>query len=74
MELTKNIDKEYLEWIAELRKRYRQSHIKAAVKVNSEMLKFYWSIGKDITDRQYENKYGTHFYENLSRDLTFLKS
>ena len=70
MELTRNIDKEYLEWIAELSRRYRQSQIKAAVKVNSEMLKFYWSIGKDITDRQYENKYGTHFYENLSRDLS----
>ena len=70
MELTRNIDKEYLEWIAELSQRYRQSQIKAAVKVNSEMLKFYWSIGKDITDRQYDNKYGTHFYENLSRDLS----
>ena len=70
MELTRNIDKEYLEWIAELSQRYRQSQIKAAVKVNSEMLKFYWSIGKDITDRQYDNKYGSHFYENLSRDLS----
>ena len=70
MNLTRNIDKEYLEWIAELSQRYHQSQIKAAVKVNSEMLKFYWSIGKDITDRQYENKYGTHFYENLSRDLS----
>lgn len=37
MELTRNIDKEYLEWIAELSQRYRQSQIKAAVKVNSEM-------------------------------------
>lgn len=70
MELTRNIDKEYLEWISELSQRYRQSQIKAAVKVNSEMLKFYWSIGKDITDRQYDNKYGSHFYENLSRDLS----
>ncbi len=70
MKPTRNIDKEYLEWIAELSQRYRQSQIKAAVKVNSEMLKFYWSIGKDITDRQYDNKYGTHFYENLSRDLS----
>ena len=70
MELTKNIDKEYLAWIAELSQRYRQSQIKAAVKVNSEMLRFYWSIGKDITERQYDNKYGSHFYENLSRDLS----
>ena len=48
MELTRNIDKEYLEWIAELSQRYRQSQIKAAVKVNSEMLRFYWSISMTI--------------------------
>ncbi len=34
-------DKEYRHWINEIRGRYRQSQIKAAVKVNSEMLKFY---------------------------------
>ena len=48
MELTRNIDKEYLEWIAELSQRYRQSQIRAAVKVNSEMLRFYWSISMTI--------------------------
>lgn len=63
-------DKEYYDWIAELSSRYRQSQIKAAVKVNSEMLRFYWSVGKDIEERQFENKYGSHFYETLSRDLT----
>ncbi len=29
------IDKEYKHWISEIRGRYRQSQIKAAVKVNS---------------------------------------
>ena len=72
MDTTRSLDKEYLEWIAELSQRYRQSQIKAAVKVNSEMLRFYWTIGKDITDRQYDNKYGTHFYDNLSRDLSLV--
>lgn len=62
-------DKEYHDWIAELSARYRQSQIKAAIRVNSEMLRFYWSVGKDIEERKYENKYGSHFYENLSRDL-----
>lgn len=37
------IDKEYTEWISELSLRFRKSQIKAAVKVNSEMLHFYWS-------------------------------
>ncbi|MBQ6209849.1 MAG: DUF1016 family protein [Prevotella sp.] len=63
-------DKEYYDWIAELSTRYRQSQIKAAIRVNSEMLRFYWSVGKDIEERKFENKYGSHFYENLSRDLS----
>lgn len=64
-----HIDAEYKKWIQELSLRYRQSQIKASIRVNSEMLRFYWSIGKDIAEKQFDNKYGTHFYENLSRDL-----
>ena len=41
-------DNEYKEWIGELKQRIRQSQIKAAVKVNTELLKLYWSIGGDI--------------------------
>lgn len=62
-------DADYLHWIDDLKKRYQRSQIKAAVKVNSELLKFYWSVGKDIVERQYDNRYGSHFYENLSYDL-----
>ena len=64
-----HIDAEYKQWIQELSLRYRRSQIKASIRVNSEMLRFYWSIGKDIAEKQFDNKYGTHFYENLSRDL-----
>ena len=38
----------YLEWLHGLASRYRTSQIKAATTVNSEMLKFYWSLGADI--------------------------
>ena len=62
-------DKEYAQWIAELAKRYRSSQIKASIKVNDEMLRFYWSVGEDIEKRQFENQYGSHFYENVSKDL-----
>ena len=70
LESTNDFGKEYYDWISELSQRYRQSQIKAAVKVNSEMLRFYWSVGKDIAERKLDNKYGSHFYENLSRDLS----
>lgn len=36
------LDKDYLQWVQELCKRYQRCQIKAAVKVNQEMLRFYW--------------------------------
>ena len=64
-----HIDSEYKQWIQELKARYRRSQIKAAVKVNHEMLAFYWDLGRDIVARNAENKYGSGFYANLSQDL-----
>jgi len=63
------IDTEYKKWLKALALRYRKSQIKAAVKVNTEQLFFYLSLGKNIADRQEENIYGSNFYANLSRDL-----
>ena len=64
-----SINKEYAEWLKSLSQRFRQSQIKAAVKVNSELLKFYWSLGQDIVERDFENTYGSEFFKNLSIDL-----
>ena len=56
------LDKDYTLWVKELVKRYRSSQIKAAIKVNNEMLHFYWELGKDIEEKQADNKYGSKFY------------
>lgn len=63
------LDNDYLQWVKELCKRYRQSQVKAAVKVNHVVLQFYWELGKDICNKEAENKYGSKFYAALSRDL-----
>ena len=44
------IDEQYKKWISEVSKRFRQSQIKAMVKVNDEMLRFYWQLGKELHD------------------------
>lgn len=62
-------DAEYSRWIQELKERYRYSQIKAATQVNREMLRYYWSLGRDIVARDAENVYGSGFYRNLSQDL-----
>ena len=53
------LDKDYLQWVSELCKRYHQSQVKAAVKVNTEMLKFYWSLGRDIVALKAEARWGS---------------
>lgn len=64
-----HVNKEYQQWIQELSKRFRRSQIKASVKVNQEVLAFYWELGRDIVARNAENTYGKGFYANLSQDL-----
>lgn len=63
------LDKDYKQWLKELSSRYRRSQIKAAVKVNEEMLRFYWELGRDIVEMKAESRWGSGFMKNLSRDL-----
>ena len=72
MEKSKNItllDQDYLQWVKDLSTRYRRSQIKAAVKVNEEMLQFYWELGRDIVEMKAESRWGSGFMKNLSQDL-----
>ena len=63
------VDNDYKKWISEISKRFKQSQIKASVKANSEMLRFYWSLGRDIVEMSEKNGYGSGFYKTLSSDL-----
>ncbi|MBR4327343.1 MAG: DUF1016 family protein [Bacteroidales bacterium] len=63
------IDKEYKDWITDLSSRYRKSQIKAAVKVNQEMLKYYWDLGRDVVEMHVEARWGEGVINCLSRDL-----
>ena len=63
------LDKDYSRWISELSSRYRRSQIKAAVKVNEEMLRFYWELGRDIVEMHIEERWGDNVIKTLSADL-----
>jgi predicted nuclease of restriction endonuclease-like (RecB) superfamily len=64
-----NLDKEYRQWLVDLKSRIRQSQIKASVRVNSSMIELYWSIGCDIVEKQAEAKWGSGIIKQLSKDL-----
>lgn len=63
------IDNEYIRWVEDLSVRYRQSQIKAAVRVNRELLKYYWELGRDIEEMHVEERWGQRVIKNLSVDL-----
>lgn len=63
------IDHEYMQWLGEIRARYRNAQIKAAVKVNAEQLLFNWQLGRDLVMRKAEEKWGSGIVEQVSLDL-----
>lgn len=63
------ISSEYNKWIVDLKLRIRQSQIKAAVKVNTELLQLYWQMGSEIVEKQSKAHWGDGFLKQLSNDL-----
>ena len=64
-----NTDEAYMQWMADIKHRFRQSQVKAAVRVNTAMLEFYWSLGRDIVELRAESKWGNGFFNQLCLDL-----
>ena len=67
LDISKNND--YRSWVKELKQRYLSARLKASIDANRTLLEYYWSLGRDIADKQYANTYGSGFYKTLSHDL-----
>ena len=61
--------KGYNVFLEDLKKRIHSAQIKAAIRVNEELIRLYWGIGKDIADRQETEGWGTQVIERLGKDL-----
>lgn len=68
-ELSGLASEDYKDGVRSISSRYRKCQIKAAVSVNRELISFYWSLGREIIQREAEKQYGSGFYSALSRDL-----
>lgn len=64
------VDKNYRNWLTELKVRIRNVQLKAAVSVNRELLSFYWELGADIVSKQIDSIWGDGLIKQLSKDLT----
>lgn len=59
----------YVNLLNDLKEKIRQAQVRAAVKVNYELLKIYWQIGKAILKQQKERGWGSKIIDNLAIDL-----
>lgn len=60
---------EYQDWVTNLKAQVRTSQQKASLAVNSELIKLYWSIGKQISDKQTQSGWGAKVVNQLASDL-----
>jgi predicted nuclease of restriction endonuclease-like (RecB) superfamily len=60
---------DYPAWLADLKTRIRETRLRAALAVNSELIGLYWRIGRDILERQAEQGWGSKIVERLAADL-----
>ncbi|MCY7353353.1 MAG: DUF1016 N-terminal domain-containing protein [Cytophagaceae bacterium] len=61
---------DYRAWLTDLKARVRASQIKAALRVNTELLNLYWDLGEQIVEKQKTAVWGDKLLEQLSRDLS----
>ena len=59
----------YKALLENLKSRIRSSQIKAIIKVNEELIKLYWEIGREIVERQEKEAWGSQVIERLAKDL-----
>jgi predicted nuclease of restriction endonuclease-like (RecB) superfamily len=69
MDLDQEYSSEYRDWIIELKSKIQSAQLKAAISVNKELLSLYWEIGKSISTKIIQSKWGASVVEQLSKDL-----
>jgi predicted nuclease of restriction endonuclease-like (RecB) superfamily len=59
----------YAEFLLDLKRRIKESQLKAAISANTELILLYWDIGKEILERQDKEGWGAKIIDRLSTDL-----
>jgi predicted nuclease of restriction endonuclease-like (RecB) superfamily len=63
------IDTDYATLITDLKHAVKTAQLKAHRAVNTELITLYWTIGKNLLQRQNIEQWGSKYLEQVSRDL-----
>ena len=59
----------YETFLQELKQRIRTAQVRATLAVNSELVRLYWQVGRDILAQQQQHGWGAKVIDRLSADL-----
>jgi predicted nuclease of restriction endonuclease-like (RecB) superfamily len=60
---------DYIHFLEELKARIKNARIKASLSVNRELILLYWTIGRDIIQKQQTQGWGAKVIDHLAYDL-----
>lgn len=63
------MDKEYIQWLQELKQKIYTTQLKASIGINEELILLYWEIGKSIFEKQTAFSWGSKVVELVATDL-----
>lgn len=63
------LDKSYVDFLSHLKEQILAARFRAASAVNQEAISLYWSIGKQILEKQVQANWGSKLIEQVSHDL-----
>ena len=66
---TLRLPSDYAAWLTALKERVRTTQLRAATRVNRELILLYWDIGRSIAEAQRARGYGKQVVERLAADL-----
>lgn len=62
-------DLTYVDWLKNVKERIRLARVKVALAANSELLDFYWDLGKMMVESSSSAKWGNNWMNEMSVDL-----
>jgi len=63
------LSKHYKSFLEDIKSKILSARISAARRINKDLIKLYWDIGKAIVERQQKYGWGKHVVERLAKDL-----
>ena len=67
--MTMASNSDFKSWVSQLKQDIRSAQIRAAIKVNTELLRLYWRMGADICEKQKSASWGDGWLKELGREL-----